>query len=77
MEKARTFGLSTVGLLGCGGGLLKELSDTAVIVPSDSTPRIQEAHITIGHIWCDLLEERLVAQVVGNRADSKKEPIDE
>jgi D-sedoheptulose 7-phosphate isomerase len=60
-------GLSTVGLLGMGGGDLKRLSDAAVIVPSESTPRIQEAHITIGHIWCDLLDERLAAQASGEQ----------
>lgn len=77
MEKARSLGLSTVGLLGCGGGLIKQLSDVAVIVPSDSTPRIQEAHITIGHIWCDLIEARLAGQATVNRAVSQEELIDE
>ncbi|MDV2495764.1 MAG: SIS domain-containing protein [bacterium] len=67
METARRMGLSTVGLLGMGGGDLKRLSDAAVIVPSESTPRIQEAHITIGHIWCDLLDERLAAQASGEQ----------
>jgi D-sedoheptulose 7-phosphate isomerase len=62
MEAARRTGLSTVGLLGMGGGDIKRLSDAAVVVPSESTPRIQEAHITIGHVWCDLIDERLAAQ---------------
>jgi D-sedoheptulose 7-phosphate isomerase len=77
MEKGRSLGLSTVGLLGCGGGTLKELSDAAVVVPSESTPRIQEVHITIGHIWCDLLEERLAAQAHKSRAVSRGEQRDE
>lgn len=70
MERARQSGLSTVGLLGCGGGTLKDLCDVAVVVPSESTPRVQEVHITVGHIWCDLLEERLVEQAQGSRAAS-------
>lgn len=71
MERAQQLGLSTVGLLGRGGGPIKELCDVAVIVPSESTPRIQEVHITVGHIWCDLLEERLVERAHESPAASR------
>ncbi|MBI3615926.1 MAG: D-sedoheptulose 7-phosphate isomerase [Candidatus Omnitrophica bacterium] len=53
---ARKIGLKTVALTGRDGGLLAGLVDLAIIVPSDSTQRIQEAHITIGHILCELVE---------------------
>lgn len=77
MEKARIAGLSTVGLLGCGGGPLKELSDAAVVVPSDNTARIQEVHITVGHIWCDILEQRLAERTHATGAVSQGERRDE
>ncbi|MEI7690677.1 MAG: D-sedoheptulose 7-phosphate isomerase [bacterium] len=59
LEKAKTIGAKTVGLTGQKGGDIKNISDIALCVPSDSTPRIQEAHITIGHIICSLVESRL------------------
>ena len=42
-----------------GGGKLAKVAELTLIVPSDSTPRIQEAHITIGHIICEIVEEEL------------------
>ena len=51
--------LHTVGLLGKGGGEAGVLVDNAILIPSQSTARIQEMHITIGHILCDLIEEGL------------------
>lgn len=57
MRKAGELGAKTIGLLGCGGGKIKEKSHIAITVPSDETPRIQEAHITIGHILCDEVEK--------------------
>ena len=59
MRTARERGISTVGLLGRDGGPMKDLSDVAIIVPSDDTQRIQEGHITIGHIICALVEREL------------------
>jgi len=56
---AREMGAVTVGMTGEGGGKMKELCDHLVAVPSRDTPRIQEAHITIGHILCYLVEEAL------------------
>jgi len=58
-ETARKRGLKTVALLGKGGGKIKERVDFPLIVPSDNTPRIQEAHITIIHILCEEIEKRI------------------
>lgn len=57
--EARKMGIKTVALTGSGGGELATITDIALIVPSDNTPRIQESHITIGHILCELVEEKL------------------
>jgi D-sedoheptulose 7-phosphate isomerase len=51
--------INTIGLLGSSGGQLRELVDVAILVPSTSTQHIQEAHITIGHIVSDLVEQAL------------------
>jgi len=56
---ARTLNIKTIGLLGKDGGLLKDALDLAITVPAQSSDRIQEAHITIGHIICDLVEQNL------------------
>ncbi|CAD5373656.1 Phosphoheptose isomerase [Rubrivivax sp. A210] len=56
---ARELGIATLGLLGRDGGLLLALCDDAVVVPSNTTARIQEAHIFIGHCWCALAERAL------------------
>ena len=59
MNVARQKGAKTVALTGTGGGTLAEVVDLVLTVPSDNTPRIQEAHITIGHIICELVERAL------------------
>lgn len=59
LAKARELGCRTVALLGRDGGAIKTAADIALIVPSTDTPRIQEGHLTIIHIICDLLEKRL------------------
>ncbi|GAM08174.1 phosphoheptose isomerase [Geobacter sp. OR-1] len=59
LEAAKGFGCRTVGLLGRDGGSIAAMVDLGLVVPSDNTPRIQEGHITIIHIVCDLLEKRL------------------
>ena len=56
MKLAKEIGLITIGFLGNDGGKIKGLSDIALIVPSKNTPRIQETHITIGHIICEGVE---------------------
>lgn len=56
---ARSLGVHTVGLLGRDGGPLAAPSDVPLMVPGQSTARIQAAHIFIGHNLCALVEERL------------------
>ena len=56
---AKSKALRVIGLLGRDGGRLKELCDISIVVPSDSTPRIQEAHILIGHTICEGIEKGL------------------
>ncbi|MGH8256396.1 MAG: D-sedoheptulose-7-phosphate isomerase, partial [Steroidobacteraceae bacterium] len=51
-EEARTAGIRVIGLLGRDGGALRGLCDVAIVVPSTTTARIQEAHIFIGHMLC-------------------------
>ncbi|MGA3055460.1 MAG: D-sedoheptulose 7-phosphate isomerase [Candidatus Korobacteraceae bacterium] len=56
---AREKKLISIGLAGESGGRLRNLVDHCICVPSDQTPRIQEAHILTGHILCELIEEHL------------------
>jgi D-sedoheptulose 7-phosphate isomerase len=58
-ETARLKGVVTIGLTGTSGGKMKAISDVLLNVPSNDTPRIQESHIMIGHIICQLVEERI------------------
>jgi len=58
---AKSKGMVTIGLLGRDGGSTKDLVDLAIIVPSNDTQRIQEGHITIGHILCALVEREMYA----------------
>lgn len=67
--QARKQGLKVIGLLGGSGGTLLELCDTAVLVPSRITHHIQEAHITIGHIWCAMIEEALFPDLFSAKSD--------
>jgi len=59
IEAARQRKVSVVGLTGESGGKMKSLCDICLCVPSKSTPRIQEMHITIGHAICEILEATL------------------
>ena len=59
IEAARRVNVSVIGLTGESGGKMRDTCDLCLCVPSPSTPRIQEMHITIGHAICELLEERL------------------
>jgi D-sedoheptulose 7-phosphate isomerase len=59
VEAAKSTGIDTIGLLGRDGGLLVGLCDFAIVVPSSTTARIQEAHIFIGHTLCAMVECRL------------------
>ena len=55
-EMAKTIGVTTIGFTGQNGGKLKGLGDYLINVPSNTTPRIQESHILVGHIICELVE---------------------
>ena len=57
--KANELGLTTIALLGKGGGICKDLADIALVIPSDTTARIQETHILIGHLLCEMIEQEL------------------
>jgi D-sedoheptulose 7-phosphate isomerase len=57
-EVCREKGVVTIGLTGATGGKMKELCDHLLNVPSTDTPRIQESHILLGHIICQLVEEQ-------------------
>ncbi|MFC1594780.1 SIS domain-containing protein [Candidatus Omnitrophota bacterium] len=59
IRKAKSLGIKTIAFTGGDGGPLAKESDIAYVAPSDVTARIQEAHITIGHILCELAEEQL------------------
>ncbi len=59
IEQAKKMGLFTTGMTGLSGGKLKEISDLCLCIPSNDTPRIQEGHIIIGHILCELIESTL------------------
>jgi len=58
-QTAKRRGVKVVGFLGQSGGQVKELADVALIVPSDDTSRIQEIHLAVEHLICELVEERL------------------
>jgi len=58
-ECAKQKGGLVIGLTGKDGGALKDISDVAIVVPAQRTCRIQESHITIGHILCEIIEADL------------------
>ena len=55
-EMAKTIGVTTIGFTGQKGGKMKDLGDYLINIPSNTTPRIQESHILVGHIICELVE---------------------
>jgi D-sedoheptulose 7-phosphate isomerase len=63
VEAAKALGLTTIGWTGHAGGKLAGLVDHAFIVPSTVTARIQETHLTLGHVLCELIESELFEQV--------------
>lgn len=62
-EVAKEMGIKTVALTGNDGGEMAKMANVSLIVPSTSTPRIQEAHILIGHILCEMVEHQLFFKV--------------
>ena len=63
VSAAKSLGARTVAMMGRGGALA-EIADIAIQVPSDSVPRIQEAHITLGHIICEMAQRMLTQEYV-------------
>lgn len=61
LQLARELGCHTIALTGKDGGRMKEMCDLSLVAPSSDTPRIQECHITVIHIVCDLVEKALFA----------------
>lgn len=59
MSASRKLGLHTIALTGCSGGKLKDTVDYCLCAPSNETPRIQECHILLGHIICELVEQTI------------------
>ena len=55
-QKALDLGCSVIALTGCSGKPLASRCDIAIVVSSDRTSRVQEAHITIGHLWCEMVD---------------------
>jgi len=58
-DVAKNKNILSVALVGKDGGEMAKMADIALVVPSDSTPRIQESHILIGHILCDIIEKEI------------------
>ncbi|GMV54173.1 MAG: SIS domain-containing protein [Chlorobi bacterium] len=63
VTRANMLGVQTVGLLGGSGGVLNGLCTKSVVVPSTNTARIQECHIMIGHLWCEMIEEAVAPEL--------------
>ncbi len=59
MQLAKTMGIITVALTGQGGGEMKEVADFCIAVPSGATNNIQEMHIAVGHLICELVEKEI------------------
>ena len=58
-QSARARGVGVVAFLGKGGGQLKALADASLVIPADDTARIQELHLAVEHVICDIVEDRL------------------
>jgi D-sedoheptulose 7-phosphate isomerase len=69
LEVAKSKAIYAVALTGASGGAMKCLADCAICVPSDETPRIQECHILVGHIICEIVEEALFGQSQGEASE--------
>lgn len=62
INKAKELNINTIGMTGESGGKMKSLCDLLINVPSGHTPRIQEAHILVGHILCEIVERAIFSQ---------------
>ncbi|MGH2574946.1 MAG: D-sedoheptulose-7-phosphate isomerase [Ignavibacteria bacterium] len=59
IQTAKSKNIKTIGLLGGGGGIIKNQTDLNIIIPSSNVQRIQEGHITVGHIICEIVEREM------------------
>ena len=59
VKMANSLGMLSVGMSGAMGGKIKDLCQHNIIIPSSNTARVQEAHILVGHIFCQIIEEQL------------------
>lgn len=59
IQKAKELGMTTVGFTGKNGGAMRNICDIMICTSSDDTPRVQEAHILVGHIICQLIEQEM------------------
>jgi D-sedoheptulose 7-phosphate isomerase len=59
LKLAGKIGAKTIGFTGRDGGMIKDIVDVCLMIPSSETPRIQECHITVGHILCSIIENEL------------------
>jgi D-sedoheptulose 7-phosphate isomerase len=57
VEQAKELGCQTIALVGASAGSLGSLCDLVVAIPASRTSRIQEAHITVGHLWCEMVDQ--------------------
>ena len=62
LKVAKSQGATIIGMTGESGGEMANLTDVLINVPSDDTPRIQESHILVGHIICDITEKTLFGE---------------
>jgi D-sedoheptulose 7-phosphate isomerase len=62
VEQARAVGCRTIALTGCSGEPLASQCELALVVSSHRTSRVQEAHITIGHLWCEIVDRALAEE---------------
>ena len=60
LEDARAGSIYTIALTGASGGLMIDVADCTICIPSQQTPRIQECHLLTGHIICEIAEEMLL-----------------
>lgn len=61
-EMAKEKGIKTVALVGAKGGKMRDMADISICVPADTSAHIQEMHITIGHLICDLIEKKFYGE---------------
>ena len=70
LQVAKAMSIFTVALTGASGGTLKNIADCTIGIPSEETPRIQECHILIGHIICEIVEERMFQEAQTMKLES-------